>query len=774
MAKKKRNRKKASKRQITRRSTTSSAGLKYQQLPSPLEGMTQAEAIEHLKAMGEEFGRRFEESFQDLQERILAIDPLLLLSSFAFYSLTTPAGTDRELTEDNPILQHDVELLQALTLQHRWEAFSSKPVLPPDFGAFRDLVQQTTQAFPMRRFAAFEPSMSVNQRQRLRALEDMRVHTQAIRNWGYPLQMTRIVTNLFAPLDDDIEKQIGVRIAHLVDMCLNLIATAENRLNTHRDLVRPVVQAKTIRDAVKKYHRSFPNLKSTPAEFLEFAKERNAGLSEVQAMLVSHSDLRLPDIYTFTLAEFADAYPVAIESDTLRPVLHTWALSFGDLADRNPEHFFMTNPVWHRPIIRLHDDLFFSPILGLFLSFCLELMESAVQSNTELYANYEERRGRFLEDEVERLFKSAFPSAKICRGSQWHDPVTDKDFENDLLVLIDSYLIVVEAKSGKVSEPARRGAEFRLQRTIDDLLIAPSLQAKRFADYLRDNPGMHRFPTQRGAINEIDTSSVYEVIRLNVTLELLGALDSRWPDLRQAGFIPADIDPAPTMSLADLEIAFEILEGTCEKLHYLVRRPQFEVSANYVGDELDLLAFYIDTGFNIGATEFDGTGLYLWAMSKVFDPYFMAWWSGQDAPKPRRRLTRWWKAILRQIERRRVPRWTELGYILLNVAYDDQVQFKKEFKRIQRNVQRHWQEPGHENCIVLLTGPPQRRDAIVGLAYKRVTKKQRNQWMQNVAADAMEEAPTNRALVIGIDVEQRDYPYSVMACLTKRGDDLPS
>lgn len=743
-------------------------------MPSLFEGMTQAEAIEHLKAMGEEFGRLFEESFRDLQERILTVDPILLLSSFAFYSLTTPAGTDRELTEDNPILQHDVELLQALTLQHRWEEFSSKPVLSTDFETFRDLVQRTTKAFFMRRFSALESSMSVQQLQRLRALEDMRVHTQAIRNWGYPQQMTRIITELFAPLDDDIEKQIGVRIAHLVDMCLNLIATTENRMNTHRDLVRPVVQAKTIPDAVRKYHRSFPNLTLTPAEFLRFAEERNASLSEVQGMLISHSDLRLPDIYTFTLADFADAYPVAVESDTLRQILDAWALSFGDLADHNPEHLFMENPLWHRPVIRLDDHLFFSPIIGLFVSFCLELMESVVQSNAELYVKYERRRGEFLEDEMERLFKSAFPSAKVCRGSQWHDPVTGKDFENDLLVLIDSYLIVVEAKSGKVSKPARRGAEFRLQRTIDDLLIAPSLQAKRFADYLRDNPGIHRFPTQRGAINEVDTSSVYEVIRLNVTLELLGALDSRWPDLRQAGFIPADIVLAPTMSLADLEIVFEILEGTCEKLHYLVRRAQFEVNADYEGDELDLLAFYIDTGFNIGETEFDGTRLYLWAMSKLFDPYFMGWWSGQDAPKPRRRLTRWWKAILRQIERRRVPRWTELGSILLNVSYDDQVKFKKGFNRIQRNVQRHWQQPGHHNFIVLLNGPPQRRDAIVGLAYKRVTKKQRNQWMENAAADAMQEAPTNRALVIGIDVEQRDYPYSVMACLAERGDALPS
>ena len=768
MGKKHRKRKKASKQRITRRSTSHPTGFEYRQMSSPFEGMSETEVSEQIRAMGDEFGREFEDSFQKLQKRLLAVDPVLLLSSLAFYGLTVPVGKDPELTEEHPILQHHVELLQGLALQHPREAFESKPVLPPDFEVFRDLTERVTRAFHMRRFAVLEPSMPLELRQRLRVLDSTRVHTQAVRNWGYPQQVTRITTELFAPLEDDIEQQVGVRVAHLIRMCVKLIAIAEKRMNAHRNLLRPMVRAKSITSAVEKYHRSFPDLKSTSEEFLQFAKEQNASLRGVQAMLVSHSDLRLPDIYTFTLADFVNAYPVAVEPDTLRPVLDSWVLSFGDLADQNPEHLFMGNPIWRQPLIRLGDDLFLWPILGLFFSFGLELMERVLQPNTELYAKYEKRRAKFLEDELEQIFRSTFPSAEVYRSSQWHDPVTYKDFENDLLILIDSYLIVIEAKSGKITEPARRGAELRLERTVDELMIAPSLQAKRFAEYLQNNPGIHRFPTRQGVTNEIDTSNIYEVICLNITLNLLGGLSSRWPDLRQAGLIPQGIDLAPTMSLAELEIIFEILEGTCEKLHYLVRRAQFEVHANYIGDEIDLLAFYIDTGFNIGEAEFDHTGLFLRDMSKAFDPYFLCQWSGEDAPKPRRRLTRWWMDILHQIEQRQVTGWTELGYILLNVAYDDQVEFEKGFKRIQRIVQHHWQKPGHENLAVLFNGPPQRRDVIAGLAYKRITREQRNQWIENGAGDAMESAPANRSLVIGIDVERRDYPYSVIACMVKR------
>src|SRR5205823_674137 len=163
----------------------------------------------------------------------------------------------------------------------------------------------------------------------------------------------------------------------------------------------------------------------------------------------------------------------------------------------------------------------------LFLSFALEMMEDLIRAVPNLPAKYERRRGKYLEDEIERLFVSAFPSAKVYRGSLWHDPETGKDFENDLLVLLDSYEIVVEANLGV------------------------------------------------------------------------------------------------TMSLTDLELVFELFDTACEKIHYLARRFEFERNASYMADETDLLAFYIDNGFNIGEAEYDGTPLFIYGISEQLDPYFM-------------------------------------------------------------------------------------------------------------------------------------------------------
>ncbi len=37
------------------------------------------------------------------------------------------------------------------------------------------------------------------------------------------------------------------------------------------------------------------------------------------------------------------------------------SLQIGDLADDNPDHFFMANPVWLRPLIAVDEETFFLP-----------------------------------------------------------------------------------------------------------------------------------------------------------------------------------------------------------------------------------------------------------------------------------------------------------------------------------------------------------------------------------------------------------------------------
>jgi len=295
-------------------------------------------------------------------------------------------------------------------------------------------------------------------------------------------------------------------------------------------------------------------------------------------------------------------------------------------------------------------------------------------------------------------------------------------------------------------------------------MVEPSIQSKRFSDYLIKNPGLHQLKNRKGELNEVDCSQVREVVRLSINLESLGTLFCRSTALKKAGLIASDIEMSPTMSLAHLEIIFEFLEGSCEKLHYLVRRAEIEKNADYIGDEIDLLALYLDTGFNIGNAEFTQQRLFLLSLSNIFEPFFRNELPKTETPKLKRKLTGWWRSIIQHIESRQPERWTEIGCILLNFTHDDQTKFEEQFKRIKKIVNKFWELSDHNHTCILINETVPERGAVAGFAYKRIDREKRNRTMENAVGEAMSLYPVSRVVVIGVDVEQNDYPYSVVAC----------
>lgn len=736
--------------------------IKYE---SPFKELNEEQLHEMVIRLGENSEKSFNESLLNLQAKILTLDPLLLLSFSSFYGLTSFPGKDRELSDKKHVYQHYVEFLQALILCNKAEDYKFKPIFSDDFEEIYDLIKNIMTSFSFRGFSQIQTNMSIQQKHKFFKKQLIQSHTMAIRNWGYPNQIFELTAKLFSPLEKKIKEKKGIEISYLIQMYDNIIKDVENRINHTRELLAPMIKANKINDVINAYHKSFPELKSSPDEMLKFFKDKKLSIDQVKHFFICHNDLRLTDIYTFSIKDFIRAYPCKINKDTIVKVLNKWSFSFGELKNSNVEHFIMNNPIWNKPIIKLEDNKYFIPILGLFLSFCVEIMEQVIKDDIELLNLYEEHRGVFLEVELENLFKISLPNAEIFRGSQWYDPITKKYFENDLLIKIDSFLIVIEAKSGKLTGPAKRGAELRLKNKIQELIVEPSKQANRFANFLFENKITHKFKTKYGKENIVDTSNIYQVIRLNVTFEDLSVISMRLPILIEAGYIVENVELVPSISYADLENILKLLNNTCEKLHYLVRRTEFENNADYLGDEMDLLAFYIETGFNIGETEFDETHLSLLNMSKSLDPYFMQDIHKIKTNKPSRKYTKWWQDILSTIEKRNIKRWSEIGLILLNCAYEDQLSFQRLYNQLKRKLAFKPDMSIKDNAAVLLNGPSKRRDVIVCLPYKNITKEERNKRLNNIAYEAMIEAGSDRAVTLAINIETNHYPYTMLGCI---------
>nr|WP_319372524.1 hypothetical protein [uncultured Methanobacterium sp.] len=330
--------------------------------------------------------------------------------------------------------------------------------------------------------------------------------------------------------------------------------------------------------------------------------------------------------------------------------------------------------------------------------------------------------------------------------------------ENDLLVLIDSYAIIVEAKSGKISDSARRGSFKRLQREIKKLIVEPSKQAMKFAEYIENNKNKVEFTNKNDEKICVDFSKIKNILTLGITFDLFAYLASKIPLLAEIGLTKGDVILTPNMSLADLEIFFDLLETDSEKIHYLIKRYHLEKEINYVADELDLLAFYLQTGFNFGDTDFNSTFVQLYGVSEeILDSYLVTKHLEEQNPKPLPSRTQWWQDIIGKIDDLKPLGSMEVSLPLLNVSYEDQKAFEKKVKEVKSIVEKEWKQKNHTNYVSFYNKPAE--ELIIGYCYNNISIAERDKMMSLISRNEMEKFGITKSTIIGIDVYNKIYPY---------------
>lgn len=714
----------------------------------------------------EEIGRKaraeFEAEYPKLLKWFETYDPLYVLSFCAFYFLTSPAGIDKEAIDGKlDFGHHHLELLQAFSLMVA--RTKSVKTLGAEAEALQQSLRELTDAL---NFAQFEIPADLPEKDRTKrhVLADMRTQTSVIRNWAYPDQTVRHLKRIFTgPLERIIASQYhSVSLERVIDAMTALAKKTEDRLNNHIRKVRPIAIARDFESTCHAYGQAFPDVLDDREGTLDiFDGLCGRNLKRFQSFLLMQSDLWLEHIYTFSLSDIARAYGNEEHRQGLALLMQKWSYQFGDLADYDPKRFLYTNPILQRPFIRLGEDSFYWVQCGIYSHTLPGMLESLIPEAHR--PEYMATRSRYLEDQVEAQCRKAFPSGSVYRGSQYRLQNTAEDtYENDILVVIDSTAIIIECKANLIDPPARRGAEYRLIDTLENLVVYASDQALRFSNFLKANPNRHSFPTKRGGVNNVDATRLLRFIPLSVTYENLGSVSSSFKDCIEAGLIEPGHALVPSLCLTDLEVLCEILDSEMERIHYLARRGEIERTMHYHGDEMDLLAFYLDTGFNIGDWDRGEHFIQMTGKSKELDPFFVGRAHGVSVPKPRLKLTDWWRDILARIAWGKPKCWTEIAYILLSVAHEDQRKFEKSLKKLIGRI-RHGKVAHRYNYVAMFSGTlAVRQYAIVGFPFSGATREERNQMMHNLAADAEDITKVHGVVVLAISMDCLHYPYDAL------------
>lgn len=718
--------------------------------------------LEIIVEIGNKSKLEYEKEYENIISYFKEYDSLYLCSFCAYYFMRNEEGIDREAIDgrlDFPPFY--LEILQCLALISE-KIISGKP-LNEKILDFKSTIKNLNTSKSASYLKLAEKATNQEDINAIVLRTEMMVHTLAVRNWAYVHQMNEItfeLANLVEPLFND---EIGFKPSLILDLLTGIIELTEKKLNNHHKKTHSFITPKKYNDVFTKYEEVFPHIHKTDNAQREKIWSRvNKNLKNLKAMFLAHSDYFLSDVYSHSIPEVFNHLSNKLPENEISSILNKLSYSLGELSEINKDFIFLDNPIHLKPFIRIDGEKYFSIIPHMFSHIALDILESFISQNPKIKKQYLFVKGKYLEDKVEQLMRKSFPQAQIYKGSLWSRKDDSKLFENDLIVLIEEFAIIIECKSGTVSPPAKRGAPERLFKTMKELVVEPSEQAIRFQNFLEENPKLHKLKTKSGTVNNIDSSKIRFYIPLGVTLSNLGSIGCNLKKLISAKIISHKLSElAPSISYTDLEIIFEILTSQAEKIHYLSRRREFEAHVNFQGDEMDLFGFYLDNGFNIGETEFDENFLInLTLKSKELDPYFIGKHRNVKVEKPALQKTKYWSDLLSKIESNS-QNWLVSSFILLNQPKEDQIEYEKKLKELVGMVINDECEKKH-NYLFMHFGPERRKYVLVGYPYKDTDRDTRDGIINDIISLIEEQENVKGYLIIGYNLDSSNYPYSVL------------
>lgn len=723
-------------------------------MPDPLGGLSGAERQQALAAVAEKARKDFDGSVVQLMAAVRRFNPLQLLAHFAYYDQIHLHHSEGKYGY-TPTGQSAVEWLQALVLQvpetDVQEVLDECPV-GNQLHDVNKALNTAQECYGLMRLANKAGPDPVGM-----AAELIRQHTAFVRNEGYGWQLQRLHQEIFRPLDAEFRSREGVSLSDVAKFLWAALETVEKRLNEDRNQRRKIITQTSAKGVIAE----FAALTKQTAEMVrndmaEFADD----IEKVRFAVINWLDERNFRLFYFREAELAGLFPTGAAPEAVRKILGQLSIRWGELADRDPEKLILDNPVWARPFFAVGGGYYYCPVIGLVQSFGLEIVEGLLREHQELWDRYGHTvRGTYLEDRTEGAVKAAYPQAKVFRGLKW--PGADgKDYENDVLVLIDTHALIFECKSGRVRAQAQRGNAAAMKTELEKIIGDASRQGRRFAEYLLAQKKMLRLPDVAGKMQELDLTQLLRATTVNVTLDYLGHLAVQQRLLHSASMVAADTALTATLPLHELELVLELLNRPALSTHYFRRRSEIASANDMLAEESGMLAMYLATGFDFGDAEGDSQHQFIVSsLGKKLDPYFMRKERGEDVAKPALRLRGWWSDLLAKFESKHFPGWIESSHALLSVGYLRQEKFEQLCKQLVRSVRSKWRDPMHNNTCVMIVGSPTWRTAVIYLVIKHQGRKELHELVKDRMQRAVETHGVKRAIVIATSAVKRTYPY---------------
>lgn len=741
--------------------------------PSPTQSRSSSDGpvLHQMPAYSEAFRARLREGAVQYVERIPALfstlqrlfrthDPVGLISAVTIYGLQRSMRADGSMVHRaSGLEQHHVELLQAILLSVPYEEWCDAASMP-------QAVQDTMEALPLLSLGFLAQRINASgdheniQANTIAALQErIRLHTLAVRNWGYFGDVVSISKEIYAPLGETFLAYHGFAATDVVEIGRAMVDEFERRMQDWSNGMAYSLGAKTAQEMARRYLDLYPDTGPT-REYLADLLPPGSTPERGRFILMPHFDLHLPEVVTFDIATVAGLTGLAPER--VERVLRALSLKPGLLADQKLEHLFLANPIWLAPAVDLGDE-FVVPMPQAITSHIHAILRRLGEEASALKA-LDAARNQYLERRLVEALRDALPGAMVKPGVTWS--IGHQRFETDAIAFIDKVLIIAEAKANHLTPQGLRGAPDRIKRHVRELVIDPSIQSARLESLVWEaKAGSADAARSLAEVGIADPVMIEHVIRVSVSLDDLSVLSALEKELRDAGWVPEGHELAPMMNIADLIAVADVLDQPIAFLHYLSERGHFQRAFQLMGDELDFLGLYLATGFNLGATPQD-IRLAPSGMSEAIDRYFDARDAGRTVPKPRTRLRPYFASLAKTLSTRRPPGWTIMGMHLLGAASpEEQTRLERLLAKARKAVRTR--KPGMEHgAIVSVTPPLDRKASMAFFVHDWADREARNAGVEEAAARTLRESDDAECIVFARHINRWAEPYE-MACVAR-------
>lgn len=412
---------------------------------------------------------------------------------------------------------------------------------------------------------------------------------------NYELLKSQVI-NLFNSSRDWMEKNEGFNIIQAFQIVEAIMDLYKQRLSNFKEDIMT-----SSRNLMNLNYHLISKKDYNSEEEQEFKRqfENEGGRKDLLASFVSSEyENAEKDILLITVEELIE-YKPEIDKPSLDMFIQRFSSYIGGKQSQSLKYPTDNNPFREKPILNFGDKFIIPNILSLVWAVQNEIESDILMDEgyREIYTN---KKGKYLERQVNEVFEQILPECQIYSSLYYHieEDGEKKRCELDHLIIYDSNIFLVESKSGRFTKPARRGAFLTFQSNIEDNIEKAFEQASRTRMYIEENESPI-FTDENGM--EIFTlknkNDYFNLFLINTTLDNFGEVATNLHELSNIGVYRYKEYPW-SVNLNDLKKIAEFIEFPSQFLHYVHRRLKVSnriqiKSVIKSSSELDLFCNYL-------------------------------------------------------------------------------------------------------------------------------------------------------------------------------------